>query len=203
MKHLLLAGIAAIALGAATPALAQNAGAAVGGTAGGLTGGTVGFFLGGPIGAVIGGFAGAAIGAEAGVAASSVEYSANHPVDAVYLDGGIDVGYRFGDDVRIYDIDGDDRYGYLYANNRVWIVDRESREVVHSPGYVIPERSVVYIRDNPGPEIRWSGELAPGARLEGEFELGVIPDDPGYGYVYVDGRPVLVDRGTRLVVWVG
>ena len=31
---------------------------------------------------------------------------------------------------------------------------------------------------------------------------GSIPDSPGYGYVYVDDRPALVDLGSRTVVWV-
>ena len=208
MRKLLMAGVAVLALGAAAPAFAQNsnsteAGAVVGGAAGATTGGTIGFLLGGPIGAVIGGFTGAAIGANAGISATTVDYAANHTVDPIYLDDDIEVGYRLGSDVKVYDVEGDDRYGYVYANNRVYIIDKDTHEVVHSPGYVIPERTVSYIKDNPSANISWKGELAPGVELSGDFDFGSIPDDKSYSYVYVDGRPVLVDRRSHVVVWVG
>ena len=75
--------------------------------------------------------------------------------------------------------------------------------IVHSPGYVIPERTVAYVRDNPGVELSFDGEIAPGVELSGDFEFGDIPDDPNYVYAWIDGRPVLVDRDTRMIVWVG
>ena len=31
----------------------------------------------------------------------------------------------------------------------------------------------------------------------------MIPDNRFYGYVYVDGRPVLVEQASGRVVWVG
>jgi hypothetical protein len=203
MRNLLLASVAVFALGAAVPAMAQDkaAGAAAGGAVGGVTGGTIGFFLGGPIGAVIGGFAGATIGASAGVSASTVDYAANNPVDPVYLDANVDVGYKLGDKVKIYDVEGDPKYGYVYANNRVYIVDRDSREIVHSPGYVIPSTTVAYVKAHPTADISFSGDLAPGVKLSGDFDFGAIPDDPGYSYVYVGGHPVLVDNSSRVVVW--
>jgi len=205
MRKFLMAGVAILALGAASPALAQSeTGAAVGGgAAGAATGGTIGFFLGGPVGAIIGGFAGAVIGAEAAVSAETVAYSANNPVDPIWIEGDLDVGSRVGDDVVIYDVDGDPEYGYFYANNRVWIVGRDSREVVLSPGYVIPESTVAYMRSNPSADISFDGELVPGASFSGNVEFNAIPDNSSYAYVYVDGRPVLVDRRSSLVVWVG
>ena len=29
-----------------------------------------------------------------------------------------------------------------------------------------------------------------------------VPENPNYGYIYVDQRPVLVDRSSREVIWV-
>jgi hypothetical protein len=206
MRKLLLASVAVLAFGAMSPAMAQNnnttAGAAVGGTAGGVTGGTIGFFLGGPIGAVIGGFTGAVIGSQAAVSASTVEYSARNPVDPIYLDDDIEVGYKLGNNVKVYPVEGDDKYGYVYANNRVYIVDMNTHEVVHSPGYVIPERTVAYVKAHPSANLSFKGELAPGAELSGDFQFGDIPDDPSYSYAYIDNRPVLVDRRSHRVVWV-
>jgi hypothetical protein len=203
MRNLLLASVAVLALGAAVPAMAQDkaAGAAAGGTVGGVAGGTIGFFLGGPIGAIIGGFTGATIGASAGVSASTVDYAAKNPVDPVYLDADVDVGYTLGDKVKVYDVEGDPKYGYVYANNRVYIVDRNSRKIVHSPGYVIPSRTVEYVQAHPTADIAFSGDVAPGVKLSGDFNFGAIPDDPGYSYVYIHGRPVLVDNRSRVIVW--
>lgn len=206
MRKILLAGVALLALGAAAPAYAQSnktTGAAVGGTAGAATGGTIGFFLGGPIGALIGGFTGAAIGTSVGVSAASIDYAATHPVDPIIIDAELDIDDEIGADVAIYDIEGDPAYGYVYANNRVYIVDKKTRVIVHSPGFAIPERTVAYVKANPGVEISFSGELAPGVVLAGDVDLEPVPDDPNYVYAYVDGRPVLVDRRSRVVVWIG
>lgn len=205
MRKILMAGVAALAIVAAGPALAddKSAGAAVGGAAGAATGGTIGFFLGGPIGAVIGGFTGAVIGGSAGVSASTVDYAANNPVDPIYIDDNIDVGYRIGSDVHVYPVQGDDRYGYFYANNRVYIVDTTSGEVVHSPGYVIPSDTVAYVKAHPMDDVEFSGDLAPGAHISADFQFGTIPDNPDFSYVYVGGRPVLVDNRSNIVVWVG
>ncbi len=48
--------------------------------------------------------------------------------------------------------------------------------------------------------------------LEGPVEAGIvipetvqiveIPESAAYGYIYVEDRPVLVDRGSREVIWV-
>ena len=209
MRKILLASVAVLALGAALPAYAQDAvdtkgekaGAVVGGTAGAVTGGTIGFFLGGPIGAVIGGFTGAAIGGAAGVSAASVEYAANNPLDPIVLDADIDVGYVVPDDITIAEVPDDPKYGYVYANNRVYIVDRDSREIVHSPGFVISNDVVTYVEGNRVDDVQWDGELAAGVEFRGEYND--IPDNRFYGYVYVDGRPVLIERASGRVVWVG
>jgi hypothetical protein len=208
MRKILLASVAVLALGAALPAYSQErlstdekAGAVVGGTAGAVTGGTIGFFLGGPIGAVIGGFTGATLGGAAGVSASSVDYASNNPIDTVIIDGDLDVGYVVPDDVTIAEVPDDPRYGYIYANNRVYIVDRDSREVVQSPGFLIPNHVVAYVQDNPVDDVQFDGDFAAGAEFSGD--LTAIPDDNFYGYVYVNGHPALVERSTHRIVWVG
>jgi hypothetical protein len=207
MRKLLLASVAILALGAAAPVYAQNAndeaqeGAVIGGTAGAATGGTIGFFLGGPVGAIIGGFAGATLGAQAGVDASTVEYSSMNPVDPVFIEGDLDVGYVVPADVEIHAVPDDDQFGYIYANNRVYIVDLNSRAVVQSPGFVIEAQAVDFVKANPVDDVDFSGELAAGATID--VDLMEIPDNNFYGYVYVDGRPVLVERGSRTIVWVG
>ncbi|SFZ84188.1 Protein of unknown function [Devosia enhydra] len=203
MKKILLAGVAVLALGMAAPAMAQSNGAAVGGaTAGGATGGTIGFLLGGPVGAIIGGFAGAVIGSEAAVSAESVAYAGNNPVDPIYIDGGIEVGAVVTDGVTVYPIQGDPDFGYFYANGRVYIVDLATNEIVQSPGYAVSERAISYVEANPSASVTISGNIGPGYVLENNVEFAPVPDDPAYGYVYIDGRPALVDRASRTIIWV-
>lgn len=205
MRKLLLIGVALASLGAAAPALAQSSQtteAAAGATVGGATGGTIGFLLGGPIGAIVGGWAGAVIGGEAAVSDASVRYAGEHPVDVVYLDTDLSVGARIGDDVVIHPIEGDDQYGYIYANNRVYIVDLASHEIVQSPGYLIPNDAVAYVESNPTASISVDGDIGPGFQLDANVALADIPDTRVYQYAYINDRPVLVDAGTRTVVWV-
>jgi hypothetical protein len=114
MRNLLLASVAVLSLGAASPVLAQsNASAddAFGGGAGAAAGATAGFFLGGPIGAVIGGFTGAALGASAAVPKSTVTYVETHPVEPVYLQSSLTIGDRLGPDVKIYTVPDSEDYG--------------------------------------------------------------------------------------------
>lgn len=207
MRKILLASVAILALGAATPSLAQSttteerAGAVVGGTAGAVTGGTIGFFLGGPVGAVIGGFTGAAIGGAAGVSAASVEYAATNPLDPIYIEGDLNVGYVVPADVEIAAVPDDPEYGYIYANNRVYIVDLDSREIVHSPGFVIPNDVVAYVEANPTDDVLFDGTLEAGAEFRGE--LYEVPDNRFYGYAYINGSPVLVERASGRIIWIG
>ena len=209
MRKILLASVALLALGAALPAYAQDAvdtkgekaGAVVGGTAGAVTGGTIGFFLGGPIGAVIGGFTGAAIGGAVGVSAASVDYAANNPVDTVIIDGDLDVGYVVPEDIVLAEVPDDPDYGYIYANNRVYIVDRDSREIVHSPGFLIPNDVVSYVNSNPVDDVEFEGDLSAGVEFSGN--LTDVPDNGFYGYAYIDGRPILVEKASGRIVWIG
>jgi len=204
MRKLLMLGVALATLGTALPAMAQDSDtdAAVGATAGGATGGTIGFLLGGPIGAIIGGWTGAVIGADAAVSADSIKFAGENPVEPVMLEGEITVGFVVPAEVTIHPIEGDDKFGYFYTNNRVYIVDLATRTVVQSPGFLIPEKVVAYVEANPTPSVTIDGELAAGLQLSGDIEIASIPDDMSYGYIYFDDRPALVDLGSRTVVWV-
>ena len=202
MKKLLLASVAALSLAAAVPAFAQDAdaGAVVGATGGGATGAVIGGIIGGPIGAVVGGFSGATIGAEAGVAASSVDYAMAQPVEAIYFDGTADVGLVVPAEVTIYPIEGDDQFGYIYANDRVWIVDLETRTLVQSPGYLVPQASADFAVNNPIGSVNLDGDIVVGYVVPADVELTQVPDS-SYSYIYIGDRPALVDSSTRAVVW--
>ncbi len=205
MRKLLLLGVALASLGAASPVLAQSSqtgDAVVGATAGGATGGTIGFLLGGPVGAIVGGWAGAVIGGEAAVSDASIAYAGEHPVDVVYLDSDLTIGASVGRDVTIHPIEGDDRYGYIYANNRVYIIDLETHEVVQSPGYLIPNDTVAFVEANPTASISINGDVRPGFELGADVALNDIPDSRTYQYVYINDRPALVDSGSRTIIWV-
>lgn len=208
MKKLLVASVAVLALGAASPSFAQmsnddaDGGAAVGGAAGGAAGAGVGFLLGGPIGAVIGGFTGAVIGAEAGIDAATIEFAATNPVQPVIIEGGVDVGYVLPAEVTIHTVEGDPNFGYIYANNRVWIVDNATRELVYSPGFTVAQTSADFVTGNPTASISIEGDIAAGFVVPQDVELVAIPEDPNYSYVYINDRPALVDNSTRTIVWI-
>lgn len=214
MKKILMASVAALSLAAAVPAYAQDtvvgvesnsssesAGAVVGASGGGATGAVVGGLLGGPIGAVIGGFAGATLGATAGIEAASVEYATANPVEPIYIQGATDVGYVLPAEINVYPIQGDEAYGYVYANDRVWIVDLETRALVQSPGYLVPQASADYVLANPVDPIDATGDIVVGQVLPDGTTISTIPDSR-YGYVYYGERPALVDADTRTVIWV-
>ena len=195
MKNLLLASVAVIALGA--PAFAQttvttdaDTNATIGATSGGVGGAAIGAVRGGPI------------GAEAGVEASTVEYATANPVEPIYIDGGVDIGFTVPADVTIHTIQGDDRYGYIYANDRVWIVDLETRALVQSPGYVVSQSVADFAVGNPVGSVTVDGDIVVGTVLPGDVQVNTIPDSPTYSYVYVNDRPVLVENSSRTVVWV-
>jgi hypothetical protein len=209
MKKTLLASLAVISLGLSLPVLAQDggvvdadAGATIGATGGAAGGATLGFLAGGPIGAVIGGFAGAVIGAEAGIETSTIEYAGNNPVEPVVVDGTLDVGVTVPAGVTIYPVEGDDTHGYFYANGRVWIVDITNNTVVYSPGYVVSQTAADFAIANPVEPINAQGDVVVGYVLPDDTTIVPIPDSSYYGYVYVDGRPALVDSSTRTIVWI-
>ena len=57
------------------------------------------------------------------------------------------------------------------------------------------------MKDNPVDDVQFDGELAAGVEFSGD--INAIPDDSFYGYIYVNGRPALVEKSTHRVVWVG
>ena len=83
-----------------------------------------------------------------------------------------------------------------------YLVDRSSGKIVASPGFVVSDRTVAYVKAHPTGSVRFSGSLAPGAHLKSSVRITAIPDARGYGYVYLNDRPALVDTGSRTVVWV-
>lgn len=202
MRKLILASAALLTLTTALPAFAQDSDAAAGAGAvvGGTTGGTIGFLLGGPIGAIIGGFTGAVIGGS--VSEAAVTYAGNHPVEQVYLDSDLDVGVTVSGDVTLYPIEGEEDLSYFYANGRVWIVATSTGEIVASPGYVIPETAVAYVKANPTASVTISGDVSPGFVVDADVAVTDIPDARGYAYFYVGDRPALVDARSRTVIWI-
>ena len=202
MRKLILATAAVLTLSTALPAIAQDsdsaagAGAAVGAT----TGGTIGFFVGGPLGAIIGGFTGAVIGGS--VSEAAVTYAGNNPVESVYLDTDLDVGVKVSSDVKLYPIEGEDDLSYFYANGRVWIVVTSTGEIVASPGYVVPESAIAYVKANPTASIEIDGDVEPGFVIDADVDVAEIPDARGYAYFYVDDRPALVDVRSGTVIWI-
>lgn len=208
MQKLLMASVATISLGLMLPAYAQDsgtvdaqAGATIGATGGGATGAVVGGLVGGPIGAVIGGFAGAVIGAEAGIETATIDYVAANPVEPVIIDGTLDVGYVLPSGVTVYPVADDPAYGYVYANGRVWLVDMQTSTLVYSPGYVVNQAATDFAIANPVEPVNAQGDVVVGYVLPDDTIISTVPEDPYYGYVYIDGRPALVDMSSRTVVW--
>jgi hypothetical protein len=209
MKKTLLASVAVISLALSLPAMAQDggvvdadAGAAIGLTGGAAGGATLGFLAGGPVGAIIGGFAGAVIGAEAGIATSTIEYAGSNPVEPVYIEGAASAGATVPSGVTIYPVEGDPAYGYIYANGRVWIVDLATNTLVYSPGYVVNQSAADFALANPVDPVNAQGDVVVGYVLPDDVVISEVPEDPYYGYVYIDGRPALVETSSRTVVWV-
>ena len=126
MRKLILATAAVFAMALSVPAFADNT--AAGGTAGAAAGATAGFFIAGPIGAVVGGAIGAGTGAS--IAASDEDYVRAHRVDSVTYDGDVKVGYRVGHGLKLHAVPNDEKYSYVYVNDRPMLIDNSSQAVV-------------------------------------------------------------------------
>lgn len=200
MRKLILAGVALLTLGAAVPAVQAQDRVNIAPAAGATTGATLGFLFGGPIGAIVGGFSGAVVGSA--VSDTTVSFVGTHPVEQVYVSDGLKVGARVGTDVKLYAIEGDPAHVYFYANNRAWIVDKASGKIVASPGFLISEKAVAYVKAHPTTSVTISGDVAPGFKLKRGTHITAVPDAEGYGYVYVNDRPALIDTSTDTVVWI-
>ena len=127
MRKFALVGVALLAFGVVGPAIANDA-AAAGGTAGAAAGATAGFFIAGPIGAVIGGIAGAGVGAS--ISSDDEAYIRAHRVASIAYDGDIRPGYRVGHGLHLYAVPSDDRYSYVYVNDRPVVIDNDNQTVV-------------------------------------------------------------------------
>jgi uncharacterized protein YraI len=77
-------------------------------------------------------------------------------------------------------------------------VDENGTDVV---AVTPPEEVRTYIDDNPVDTVRLNGDLVVGAAVPQSVEVHRIPDYQ-YSYVEVNHQPVLVDPGTRRIVYV-
>jgi hypothetical protein len=204
MRKILLTAVSVVALGV-MGAHAQEATddqRAFGATAGGTTGAIAGAVVGGPIGAIVGGVAGAVLGAETAVPAPAVDYVVANPVEPVYYEGELAAGVALPETVAVYEIPEYPEYGYVYVNNRPVLVELGSRQVVYSPGVIVPETAVDYVETYPVDPVYVDAEIVTGAIIPPEVEVIEIPEQPAYGYIYTETGPVLVERDSRTVIWV-
>lgn len=210
MRKILMAG-AALALIGATVAHADDGDKEVlGGAAGGAAGAAVGAVVGGPVGAIVGGVAGVAIGAEAAVPDDARVYVMENPTPPVVLEGQVTADTRFDDTVTLTPIPEHPDLAYIYVDNRPVIVRTDSRQVIYAPDVEttasistdIPETTIVYVERNPLEPVVLEGPVEAGMLIPDSVQIVGVPENPNYGYIYVDGRPVLVDLGTREVIWV-
>jgi hypothetical protein len=51
--------------------------------------------------------------------------------------------------------------------------------------------------------ISYDGDVRIGMRVRDGAQLYAIPSDQQYSYVYVNNHPVLIDRHSNTVVWIG
>ncbi|NEI71410.1 DUF1236 domain-containing protein [Rhizobium lusitanum] len=77
-------------------------------------------------------------------------------------------------------------------------VDQNGNDVV---AITPPEEIRTYIDDNPVDAVQLNGDVAVGAEVPQSVEVHRIPDYQ-YSYVEVNHQPVLVDPGTRRIVYV-
>jgi hypothetical protein len=209
MRKILMAGAALALIGATVAHADDGDNEALGAAAGGAAGAAAGAVIGGPIGAVVGGVAGFAIGGEAAVPEDARVYVMQNPTPPVVLQGELTADTRFDNTVALTPIPQHPDLAYVYVDNRPVIVRTESRQVVYAPEVEttasvtsdIPETTITYIERNPLEPVVLEGPVQAGAVIPDTVQIVEVPENPNYGYVYVDQRPVLVDRGTREVIW--
>lgn len=210
MRKFLMAG-AALALIGATAAHADDGDKEVlGGAAGGAAGAAAGAVVGGPVGAIVGGAVGVAIGAEAAVPDDARVYVLENPTPPVILEGQVTSDTRFDDTVTLTPIPEHPDLAYVYIDNRPVIVRTDSRQVIYaaevettaSISADIPEAAITYVERHPLEPVVLEGPVEAGALIPDTVEIVEVPESPSYGYIYIDQRPVLVDRNTREVIWV-
>lgn len=210
MRKILMAGAALALLGATAAHADDRDKEALGGAAGGAAGAAAGAVVGGPIGAVVGGVAGFAIGADAAVPDEARVYVMENPTPPVILEAPVTAETRFDDSVTLTPIPEHPDLAYVYVDNRPVIVRTDSRQVIYAPdvqatGSIssdIPEATITYVERHPVDPVILEGPVEAGMVVPDTVQIVDVPENPNYGYIYVDQRPVLVDRGSRQVIWV-
>ena len=120
------------------------------------------------------GFSGALVGSA--VSDTTVSYVGTHPVDQVYVSDNLDVGVKVGGKIKLHAIEGDPDHVYFYANNRAWIVDKASGKIVASPGFLVSERAVAYVKAHPTTSVTIDGDIGPGFKLTSKAKIAAVPD---------------------------
>lgn len=65
----------------------------------------------------------------------------------------------------------------------------------------VPQSARDYVIANPSDPVVIDGELSQGYVVPEDVVVREIPESPGYGYIYVEGRPVIVSLDNRQVVY--
>lgn len=65
----------------------------------------------------------------------------------------------------------------------------------------VPQSARDYVIANPADPVVIEGELSQGYVVPEDVVVRPIPESPGYGYIYVEGRPVIVSMDNRQVVY--
>ena len=210
MRKILIAGAALALLGATAAHADDSDKEALGGAAGGAAGAAAGAVVGGPIGAIVGGVAGFAIGAEAAVPEDARVYVMENPTPPVIIQGQVTADTRFDNSVTLTPIPEHPDLAYVYVDNRPVIVRADSRQVIYAPEVEttasisadIPEATITYVERHPVDPVVLEGPVQAGVVIPQDVQIVEVPESPSYGYIYVDQRPVLVDRSSREVIWV-
>lgn len=82
---------------------------------------------------------------------------------------------------------------FLATSGFAWAQDKVYVEV--------PQPARDYVIAHPSDPVVIDGELSQGYVVPQTVTVRPIPDSPGYGYIYVDGRPVIVSLENRKVVY--
>jgi hypothetical protein len=65
----------------------------------------------------------------------------------------------------------------------------------------VPDTAVTFVRANPVDNVLLEGEVVVGAVVPEVVQLHPVPD-ASFQYVWINGQPVLVDSGSRQIVYV-
>ncbi|MEK1889074.1 MAG: DUF1236 domain-containing protein [Phyllobacterium sp.] len=65
----------------------------------------------------------------------------------------------------------------------------------------VPQGARDYVIANPSDPVVFDEDVSQGYVVPKKIVVHEIPDNPGYGYIYVNGRPVIVSMENRRVVY--